>query len=88
MGGIVGCGLNRFLGLYVCVSICTSVSATCYLLAVYLCYSSVEIFCVRYLLHMSIVKISVSVLCYLCVYVCVGVAALTSIRVLKMGCFL
>ena len=48
--------------------------------------SSVEIFCVRYLLHMSIL-ISVSVLYDLCVYICPGGAALASIRVLKMYCY-
>ena len=33
------------------------------------------------------VKISVSVLCYLCVYISLGDAALATIRVLKMGCY-
>lgn len=48
--------------------------------------SNVEIFCVRYLLHMSIF-ISVSVLCDLCVYICLGGAALASIIFLKMCCY-
>ena len=48
--------------------------------------SNVEIFCVRYLLHMSIF-ISVSVLCDLCVCLCLGGAALASIIVLKMCCY-
>ena len=48
--------------------------------------SNVEIFCVRYLLHMSIC-ISVSVLCDLYVYICLGGAALASIIFLKMCCY-
>ena len=36
---------------------------------------------------MSSVKISVSVICYLCVYISLGDAALATIRVLKMGCY-
>ena len=31
MGGIVGCGPKRFLGLYVCVNICITASVTCHL---------------------------------------------------------
>ena len=47
--------------LYLCVR---------YLLAVYLCYSSV--------------KISVPVICYLCVYIGLGDAALATISMLKI----
>ena len=36
-GGGGGCGPKRFLGLCVCVGICTSVSVICYLLSV-ICY--------------------------------------------------
>ena len=74
-GGGGDCGPNRFLGLCVCVGIGISVFvisyllAVYYLVAVYLCYSSV--------------KISVSVLCYLCVYIGLRDAALTTIRALK-----
>ena len=48
--------------------------------------SNVEIFCVRYLLHMSIF-ISVSGFCDLYVYICLGGAALASIIFLKMCCY-
>ncbi len=65
-----GCDPNRFLGLCACVGICIPVSVICYLLAVYLCYSSL--------------KISVSVLCHLCVYIGLGDADLATIRMLKI----
>ena len=48
--------------------------------------SNVEIFCVRYLLHMSLF-ISVSGFCDLYVYICLGGAALASIIFLKMCCY-
>ena len=68
-----GCGPNRFLSLCVCVGICISVSVTYYLIAVYLCFCSV--------------KISVPVICYLCIHISLGDAALATIRVLKTGCY-